>query len=85
MRNLPVGPDPVPTRKFEDEVLAPDVVRDAKRDGFSPQLPAPETLLVSPRFCSQNGKIMSTPNSYMTGPDERGLFGIFGGRVRAEC
>ena len=27
---------------------------------------------------------MSTPNSYMTGPDERGLFGIFGGRFVAE-
>ena len=27
---------------------------------------------------------MSTPNSFMTGPDERGLFGIFGGRFVAE-
>ena len=27
---------------------------------------------------------MSTPNSYMNGPDERGLFGIFGGRFVAE-
>ena len=27
---------------------------------------------------------MSTPNSFKTGPDERGLFGIFGGRFVAE-
>jgi tryptophan synthase beta chain len=26
---------------------------------------------------------MTTPNSYRTGPDEKGLFGIYGGRFDA--
>ncbi len=61
-----------------------------RRDGAGRQVSRPDPRLH--RQCARGGRHeregrvvnVSQPNSYRTGPDERGFFGIFGGRFVAE-